>query len=300
MGNVYLKSIACITGPYSGTDLTEKINTSATPDWFDAVSYLGKKGHRYYSEPVKYTLAAATLLEPAQEVPDENKKDHAVFMATNSADRAIREQITHDLKTRGNAMVGAAYAPNCSVNTPASHLSIKYGYHKPCFTHTGPRDAAFFSLWQAVDLMGKMQADSALVGQVEYCSRSVEKSGAVLWELSMIYDKTALSCIESFHCTRGIEGMRGRIDPNLPGREETVYLIGREGSALNRVKAHLSENNQPVEWVHNQQLEQCLLPDFFLYSSLSFLIAQKADFSALIVSDSGHIFYLKLVKGDMQ
>ncbi len=300
MEAVYIKKIACITGLLSGTDLTRELNTSATSDWFDAVSYLGKKGHRYYSEPVKYTLAAARSLELASHAPNENGWNYAVFMATNSADRAIRQQVAHDLATPGKTMLGAAGAPNLSVNIPASYLSMKYQCHKPCFTYTGPGDSVFFALWQALCLMRKKQADSALVGQVEYCDGSAEKSGALLWELSTINDKTALSRIELFYCTRGVEGLKGHIDLNSPGGDEPVCLIGQKSSALNTVGTYLSENDQPVEWIHDRRLEQFLLPDLFLYSSLSFLIARKTNFRALVVSNFGHIFYIKLIKGETQ
>ncbi|MCG7536696.1 hypothetical protein [Pseudoalteromonas sp. OOF1S-7] len=171
--------IAWVTNSYIGTD-SPPFNKSIKRDWFDPREYLGKKGHRYYSMATKYVLSAQSLLNI------KNGQQPFYALGTSTADDDVRCLISKELEEGSETSLGATYAPNSSVNMPASCLSIKSQSNNSNFTFTGI-NSGFMSLWAGMSDVGANGAHY-IVGQVESDSKSCNE-GVILWDLNNEYKK---------------------------------------------------------------------------------------------------------------
>ena len=287
---IYVNEVSLITSVNRDETLSESAKQSVQDDWFDATKYLGKKGHRYYSEPVKYTLAAASRLD----IDASYGERAGVFMATDTADREVRSAMYRNLSEVSNEIISPAFAPNSSVNMPAGCLTEKYRIHGPSFTFTGREGTACIALWRALRELKRKEIDMALVGQVEYLKNEPSKSGALLWKLSNRKTPETSLTIEYKGWKRWLPDFENEIDLKLYDTQHNLYLIGNKNVITDRVISLLGQMNRSFEYFNNTALKQRILPTMYLFYLLSLLALSGASATVFLVSDKGQIFHYQL------
>ncbi len=294
---IHINAISFVTGAYSGINSPEKLNKADKANWFDSTAWLGKKGHRYHSEPVKYASAAAKQLNLAEKIAHSS----AVFIGTDSIDLMVRKKIALRLSNQSNQsndIIGAAFAPNCSVNIAAGQLSAKYNLHGANYTFTGA-DASCIALWQAFHALQRGEISSALVGQVEYKEEQVDRSGAVLWHLSDQKTSAEQISIELLQWQRWLPEYGTTFDfivPAVPNKQgpDTIYVVGQQSVITDELIKQLAQHHDLIERINIPAFAEELLPSMRLFSTLSYIVLKKVRGTVLLVSDKGHIFNFNL------
>jgi hypothetical protein len=287
---IYINEISLLTATCRGTKLSSETNQANHSDWFDAKEYLGKKGHRYYSEPVKYALAAAKQLD----MRTLNGEKVGVFLATDTADREVRTDIYRNISRAAIGIVSPAFAPNSSVNMAASSLAEKYGIHGPNFTLTGDEGSACIALWRAIHQLRRKEIEMALVGQVEYLKNEAARSGALLWRISNTPSSKTLLTIKYKSWSRWLPHFEKDINFVLEGGRHNIYLIGSNNQTTSKVMSLLGAMNRTIVHIGSAMYARHILPSMHLFYSLSILALQQIDASVFLVSDKGHIFHYQL------
>lgn len=258
-------------------------------DWFNPNDYLGRKGHRYYSTPIKQILSAGSCLD--RNTSSEKANKSGVFIGTSTVDLDARRAITENFRTQNDTLVGAASAPNCSVNIAASVLAEKFGFTGQCFTFTGGEDSSLFALWKAINSIENGKLSRCIVGQVEHTKDEPAKSGAILWDLDNsskednLLIRTASVCRSNHFSVQSL---------NICKADEIIYFIGRDSDCTNLVTQNLMQNGINYERIWNSTIASTITNDMQLFANLSLLARDRVYGHILIVSDKGHIFHLNL------
>ena len=288
MNTVYLNQQSFMCSCFRGTYSASYARTNAHPDWFDPSEHLGKKGHRYLSQPIKYVLSAAKAFET--NFTAYQSRECGVFIGTNSVDIDTRRQISNKLNC-GEDPVGAASAPNCSVNIAASILAEKLKFHGSCFTFTGGEDCALFAFWKAVKSLSSKHLNRAVIGQVESHSNFPLQSGAILWDLSSREGESSQE-INDMNVNRWAS-CRTDLFPMLE-TGEMIYFIGRDGNLTAEFSQYLANKKVHLERIWNTTVSQSISQNMQLFANISLLIQSRAEGRIFIMSNSGHIFHFKL------
>ena len=290
---IHINAISFVAGVFSGVTLPEKITKSPREDWFDPTIYLGKKGHRYFSVPVKYALSAAEQLNLSELA----EHPAAVFLGTNTVDFSVRKNIALALSNQSIDNIGAAFAPNCSVNIAAGQLSAKYKLRGASYTYTGA-DASCIALWQALHDLQQGKISSALVGQVEYTDQQLSNSGAILWHITNKKTCNEQLSIEVVQWQRWLpeyETNFNLIKPiNNNQQQHIIYIVSQHSSVADQLTKQLAQHHDLIERINIPAFAQELLPSMWLFSTLSFIVLKKVRGTVLLVSDNGHIFNFNL------
>jgi hypothetical protein len=288
--HINIEGVSFVTGILEGSTYQSIQNHSVCENWFDPTKYLGKKGYKYYSEPVKYALAACNSLTLCNAV-DETKR--GVFIGSNSMDLNIREQVLNHIDAQD--MIGAPLAPNGSANIATGILAQKYSFKGPGYTFTGPEDSALMALWQAHKCLKSGEIHTAIVGQVEHNRYKQKSSGAILWLLSVNSEKKGLQ-IDNLFRKRWVPELGLLPNIQLTDFNSKVYIIGHNSKVLTLLTEKLERSGQCYSRIWYEYVDQALCQDLHLYSMLSLLALKKVCGVVFIVSSNGHIFNFKLEK----
>lgn len=289
---VYVNNVSYVTGAYEGIVPPVELLMGRGNNWFDAEKYLGKRGHRYFSESVKYTLAASMGLTAIN--LEGNKA--GVFIGTNSVDRTTRKELYCQISEVNDQVIGAAYAPNCSVNIAAGAVAQKYRLKGPSFTFTGGGDASLMALWKAQKLLQSGNITSALIGQVESYREQQVGSGSIMWHLSGTKVKNSeVNSLAAVCRRRWVPGLNMFPDPMLPSQGTPIYVIGKKGEEiLERFIKNLEQTSTCYKHVWNESVDQVVCADMRLFTILSMFVMKPVSGSVFVVSGNGHIFNFKL------
>lgn len=96
--------------------------------WFDAPRFLGAKGYKYLTLPTRYLLAstAQAFADARLQDTDYPPERKGVFVGTNFGAHRTLEEMDRVILEEGAEELQPMFAPNFSVNIPASQLSIKH------------------------------------------------------------------------------------------------------------------------------------------------------------------------------
>jgi hypothetical protein len=288
---IYINEVSLITSVNHDEIITQSIKQPVQDNWFDATKYLGRKGHRYYSQPVKLTLAAASRLN----IGTTYGQRAGVFMATDTADREVRSAMYRNLSGLSDENISPAFAPNSSVNMAAGCLTEKYSIHGPSFTFTGRDGTACIALWRALMELKRNDIDMALVGQVEYLKNELVKSGALLWKLSNRKTSETLLTIEYKGWTRWLPVFKNEINLKFNDTQHNIYLIGNMDLITEKIISVLDKMNKPFEYFNDTLIKQRLLPQMYPFCLLSLAALKRASATVFLVFDKGHIFHYQLI-----
>lgn len=138
--------------------------------WFDADQYLGKRGHKYCTEPTRYLLAAVKgALDDAQMSDGHHQPiQTGIVVGTNYATWEVTHHLDSALKTGGSAEVQPMEAPCFSINIPASEASKRYGFQAFCLTLTSPVVAGLQALVVAVQSLKMGRANMVVASATEH------------------------------------------------------------------------------------------------------------------------------------
>lgn len=137
--------------------------------WFDPVRYLGKRGHKYLTEPTKYLLASAERALEASKFSTEcwTPERCGVVVGTNFAVEAELEAIDRAVLSEGAQALMPMQAPNFSVNIPASQISIRKSFRAFNITLTTPLIAGMQSIELAARAISTGRADLVLAATTD-------------------------------------------------------------------------------------------------------------------------------------
>ena len=277
MNRAHVTSIAAIHDGCCGPDPIGFGPGTGDANWFDPAAYLGKRGWKYTSEPVRYVLSAAGML-PAT---DGDGSENGIFIGTGSADLEHRRSLASELQSPECILPGAASAPNASVNMPAGALAKKLGAKGPVFTMTGGDEAPLVSLWVALAALARGEIRHCVVGQVEHDASQPAHGGAVLWQLGP--SDTGL----------GVEIAAGTWSRDLGDIAELtgpVTLIAGDGPMRDGAIAVMSANNIEFTEFADPGVSETVLDGMVLFSLLSLTVTRRIGGSILVLSGNGQFF----------
>ncbi len=285
---IRLNDIACLSSLYQGCEKWIR-NPEVSSDWFDPSQYLGKKGHRYFNDPTKYLLSAATMLEL------EEDSELVFSIGSGTADAIVRKAVMESLLKLDDAELGAAYAPNTSINMPASNLSIKYRSCNPNYTFSG-RDAGLVALWHGLRQLEEQNTGHGIFGVTEQYSQENKISGSILWEVNN-KNKEAICEMESFQFLSldMFKMIFGEFN-----FQDDVIIISRCNKYLKEVRDTFESNKLGVEHINCFFGNEFDNSDFDIFLMLGLLIKNDQLGSIIVVSDSGYVFCLNVAKGKLK
>ena len=149
----------------------EKTNES---DWFDVTQFLGKRGHKYYTEATRLLLSAVTIaLKDAgldqnnnpEAFYDENER--GVFVGTNFAVHQLLEDFDQTLLATSSDAISPMQAPNFSLNVAASYISINRRYGAFNISLTSPMVAGLEAVSLAAQAIRNGRAKMVIAAATE-------------------------------------------------------------------------------------------------------------------------------------
>ncbi len=294
-----LRAISAMTNGWSGVNPSvAAANTETSPDsWFDANKYLGRKGHRYLSLPMKYVLATARQIEGHIV----GGAEAGLFLGTASADAEHRRRVMRGLNGDADELPGSVSATGASVHGPAGVLARVYGINGPVITFTGGDDSALICLWQAAIAAKRGKARNCLVGQVEHGDHK-SRDGAVIWALDCLAVDGALAEITVESWTRPGSQLFDALSRLIASDQGPLHLITHQDNAqsdLVREIAATRRTGPPIKFLCDAGNARSIPPDMHLFSLLSLSILNKESGRILILSRNGHLFSLSVnMKGN--
>lgn len=135
---------------------------------FDPKEIFGR-GYKYWLPATQYALVATEqAIQDAGLTPELYGPEVAgVAMGTNHSVYQVNEGFAHTINTTGANDLSPMQAPNCSVNIPASTLSIRYGYRAFNVTFTTACVAGVQAIDVACQALRRGRAEMVLAGAVE-------------------------------------------------------------------------------------------------------------------------------------
>lgn len=143
--------------------------TQPAGDWFEAERFLGPRGWKYFTPATRLLLAATRgALEDARLADDAYPPEaRGVFVGTNFAVHAILEELDRTLLTAGSEAIQPMWAPNFSVNIPASTLSIKHRFQAFNVTVSDAMVAGLEAVILGAEALRRGRAGVVLCGATE-------------------------------------------------------------------------------------------------------------------------------------
>lgn len=296
IGAMQLGAVSSICRGWEGVNLPDRADRAGV-QWFDPAAHLGRRGHRFVAEPVKYTLAAA------QQIADRifGGPVSGLYLGTASGDTAHRLLVMTGLREDADALPGAASAPGASVNSPAGALARKYRVHGPVITLTGGDDSGLVCLWQAASAMARGEVRDCLVGQVEHVPHLDGESGAVLWSLTApgaVADNAAgIADVTFERWVRLSPGDPGALPRCLAAIDGPATLIAHDFAPVAEAlatRARAPRDIGGIDFMSTDCLNGAVAPDMQLFSLLSLAILTGSEGRILVLSRRGHLFSLNV------
>ncbi len=138
-------------------------------EWFDPVRHLGPKGHKYFTPPTRYILAAAgqALADAGLEADAYPRAQRGVVVGTNFAAFATLEGMDRTVRGEGAEALQPMLAPSFSVNIPASQVSIKHAFQAFNVTLTSAMVAGLEAVLCGAAALRRGRARLVLAGATE-------------------------------------------------------------------------------------------------------------------------------------
>ena len=143
--------------------------TEPAGDWFEAERFLGPRGWKYCTPATRLLLAATRgALDDARLADDAYPPEaRGVFVGTNFAVHAILEELDRTLLAAGSDAIQPMWAPNFSVNIPASTLSIKHRFQAFNVTVSDAMVAGLEAVILGAEALRRGRAGVVLCGATE-------------------------------------------------------------------------------------------------------------------------------------
>lgn len=294
-GAIHIRSISSVSEHWSGVNAAETSICDHKRNWFDAVTFLGRKGHKFLSTPTKYMLSA---FKQSENFFDGGNLS-GIYIGSSSADTEHRKAITSNLRCNADELPGAASALSASLNASASCIAKLHGVRGPVLTLAGGDDTGLICLWSAAIAAARGEIASICIGQVEHQPHELASDGAVVWLASSEDCDDVIAKLEVEEWKRFDPDNLDTLITAVRDCTGPVTVLSAYAPTINAEIQEKFREERPeveVDLISTRNIEGLIVKDLRPFSMLSLMILRNFEGRLLVLSENGHLFKLKLTK----